>query len=507
AGHRCHAGARAAPAPGQARTRGPGRISVQQVALDAFGNAVGESLAAASMGGGYRGQGTSASPYVDPDTGEHIVFGKPYKSDFPQMQQFVGAVGDGSTPPVDRSNDVLLAAGHGFTMGRGPVSIEQRGRTVYITEKGVEPSVDAMLAKAQADMKDLDRLRDEEITSALNRNSVIRETVTPIFEPFTTEAPPMLRAIAGGVGDVVTGTIVGLADLTVAPLADLAQTGLKALHGAVTGDYQPLTPLSSYADGVVNGGMGTWDGIKATGVSVFNVSPLGMVYHAGTGAYGLTTAAMNGDVRGLTRESLWLGLNFAGAAVVPMGMTRTPATRSFLVQSETQLPFGGVKGAATSRMSELQSKWGDLTAGERRALLESKSEVTWSNWLNQRYAAAKAVNPKTHFLERHGPGTELLDQEIRASSKLAPDGSIDKAFRDSTRFLSNRDMGAAMQRADSIFQLNGGVNKVYSFKMEGLIGEGYTKSPGLDWMFTTNVNAVFRNGQPYTMFPLLRPIP
>ncbi len=335
-----------------------GRISVQQVALDAFGNAVGESLAAASVGGGYRGQGTASSPYVDPDTGEHIVFGKPYEPNFPQMQQFVGAVGDGSRPLVDRSNDVLLAAGHGFSMGRGPVSIEQRGRTVYITEKGAEPSVDAMLAKAQADLKDIDRLRDEEITAALNRNSVIRETVTPIFEPFTIEVPPMLRAVAGGVGDVVTGTIVGLADLTVAPLADLAQTGLKALHGAVTGDYQTFTPLSSYADGVVNGGMGTWDGIKATGVNVFNVSPLGMIYHAGTGAYGLTTAAMNGDVRGMTRDSLGLGLNFAGAAVVPMGMTRTPVTRSFLAQAETSgadlgakskfpLQFGNTKTAAS----------------------------------------------------------------------------------------------------------------------------------------------------------------
>ena len=64
-----------------------------------------------------------------------------------------------------------------------------------------------------------------------------------------------------------------------------------------------------------------------------------------------------------------------------------------------------------------------------------------------------------------------------------------------------------MQRADSLFQLNGGVNKPYIFEMEGLIGEGYTKAPNSNWMFTTNVNAVYRNGQPYTMFPLLRPLP
>lgn len=63
-----------------------------------------------------------------------------------------------------------------------------------------------------------------------------------------------------------------------------------------------------------------------------------------------------------------------------------------------------------------------------------------------------------------------------------------------------------MQRADSIFNLNGGVNKAYSFQMESFIGEGYAKSPNSNWMFTTNVNAVYRNGQPYTMFPLLRPV-
>ncbi|MCD4487152.1 hypothetical protein LQR31_22025 [Chromobacterium vaccinii] len=106
----------------------------------------------------------------------------------------------------------------------------------------------------------------------------------------------------------------------------------------------------------------------------------------------------------------------------------------------------------------------------------------------------------------HSAQPTALEQEIRATTRVAPDGSIDRAFRDSTRFMSARDMGAAMQRADSIFNLNGGVNKAYSFQMESFIGEGYAKSPNSNWMFTTNVNAVYRNGQPYTMFPLLRPV-
>ena len=465
-----------------------GRISATQIAVDAFGtaigNALGSSIAAQSMSGG-----SGQTAYQDGDIGRsELRWNSAPPPSFPDLTALGSADGfKGYVPPsVDRSQDVLLAAGDGFTMGRGPVSVGQSGRTVYISDQG-QPSIDAMLSKAQADLQ---RLRDEALTAELNRNSVIRETVTPIFEPITVEVPPVVSAVVGGVGDVLTGGIAGLADMTVAPIADVAQAGLKALHGSVTGDYQPMTPMSSYADSVVNGGAGVWEGIKATGVNVFNVSPLGMVYHAGTGGYGLTTAAMNGDVRAATREGLGLGLNFAGAAAVrPLG-------------SSPPAPVG-----PSSRIGELQAKWGGLSAAERRALLESKSEATWSDWLAKRDAEAKAANPNAHFSEKHGPGTTLLDQEIRATTKKAPDGSTDPAFRDSTRFLSARDMGRAMQRADSLFQLNGGVNKPYIFEMEGLIGEGYTKAPNSNWMFTTNVNAVYRNGQPYTMFPLLRPLP
>jgi hypothetical protein len=168
---------------------------------------------------------------------------------------------------------------------------------------------------------------------------------------------------------------------------------------------------------------------------------------------------------------------------------------------------GAAETAAQGRTAELQAKWGDLSATERRTLLESKSETTWSSWLTQRDAQAKAVNPNAHFMQKHGAGTNLGAQKIRATTRTAPDGSIDVAHRDSTRFLSARDMGAAMQRVDSIFTLNGKINKSYSFSMESVIGEGYTKAPNSNWMLTTNVSAVYRNGQPYTMFPLLRSVP
>ena len=104
-----------------------GRVSIQQVAVDAFGNALANSLAGVSSSGSYRGQGTASSPYVDPNTGVHIVFGRPFEPNFPQMGQFVGAFGEGSTPSVDRSNDVLLAAGAGYS---GDIGLSDRDRNI-----------------------------------------------------------------------------------------------------------------------------------------------------------------------------------------------------------------------------------------------------------------------------------------------------------------------------------------------------------------------------------------
>lgn len=442
---------------------------------------MGQSLAEASSGS-YRGHGSAARPYVDPDTGEHTVFGKPYQPDFPQVQQFVGAFGDGSVPPVDRSNDVLLAAGDDFKMGRGPVSIGQRGRTVYITEQGAEPSIDAMLAKAQADLRQLQRMRDEALTAELNRNSVIRETVTPILEPVTVEVPPIVGAVIGGIGDVATGAVAGLADMTVAPIADLAQSGLKALHGAVTGDYQSLTPMSSYADSVVNRGAGSWEGIKIAGVNTFNVSPVGMVYHAGTGGYGLTTAAMNGDVRAATREGLGLGLNFAGAAVVPVGMVRTPSTPSFLVQAETSALQ---RIAANNRAS---TPWADL----RRAYQKARGEVDFAHIeADVKFKANGQVKSQGgHFstspqLQRI-PGTETASPNgvIYGQVKLlGPDGNF---------YLKTNNNGFATMTPDtwSLARAKGEMSQAFLNRSLDPNGKWSGTSSGVDFRFNPPNNHV-----------------
>ncbi|MGJ7583366.1 hypothetical protein ACSFA3_24715, partial [Variovorax sp. RHLX14] len=100
----------------------------------------------------------------------------------------------------------------------------------------------------------------------------------------------------------------------------------------------------------------------------------------------------------------------AAAAMMPPTITGGASTA---IRIEMQAVKN--EALAAGRMAELQAKWGGLGATERRALLESKSEATWSGWLAQRDAQAKAVNPRTHFNEKHGPGTTLDAQQTRAT--------------------------------------------------------------------------------------------
>lgn len=388
-----------------------GRVTMQQVAIDAFGNALGSGLArAASSAYNHSGEGTAASPYVDPGIGDHIVFGKPYQSDRPQVQRFLTAFEDASAPPVDRSDVMWIAAADGLRLGHGPVSMSQRGRTVYITDQDVERPIDALLAGSRADLKRLQRSRDEALTAELNRNSVIRETVRPFFEPITIEVPSVLNAVVGGVGDVATGAIAGLADVTVAPLADLAQAGLKTLHGAVTGDHKPLVPLSTYADSVVNKGAGTWEGIKNTGANVFNLSPLGMIYHSGAGGYGLATAAMNGEVRAATREGLGLGLIFAGASVIPVGVGRTASSPSLSVQVEISALQ---RIAANNRAAR---PWADL----RRAYHQARGQVDFAHI--EADVTFKANGQVKAYGGHFSTSPQL--QRIRSTEIVSPNGVI-----------------------------------------------------------------------------------
>jgi hypothetical protein len=191
-------------------------------------------------------------------------------------------------------------------------------RMGYIFDAGTGPITDSdpvLLDKVTvtAQKSRSDAIAQAAITDELNRNSVIRETRTPILEPLLVELPNAAWNVVDGVGDAAKAGTLGLFNLTIAPIADVMQAGIKALHGAVTGDVQPLTPLSSFGEDVVNRGAGTEEGLREAARNVFDVSPVGMIYHAGTGGYDVTRAIQRGDVRAATTAGIGLGMNFAGA--------------------------------------------------------------------------------------------------------------------------------------------------------------------------------------------------
>lgn len=115
----------------------------------------------------------------------------------------------------------------------------------------------------------------------------------------------------------------------------------------------------------------------------------------------------------------------------------------------------------------------------------------------------EAANPGAHFFGRHGAGTTIEAQHIRATIGLTPDGFSGRAV-DSSRFFSNQLQLQATQRAQTIFQQTG--KSSFSFDMGTMVGEGFTRGGG-ELIWTTNVQAVFRNGNLYTMFPRLGPVP
>lgn len=92
-----------------------GKVAIQQVATDAFGNALGSSLAEAASSGSYRGEGTSRRPYVT-DAGEQIVFNNTAPANnFARVDAIMASApdwGNAGLPEVDRSNDVLVAVGN-----------------------------------------------------------------------------------------------------------------------------------------------------------------------------------------------------------------------------------------------------------------------------------------------------------------------------------------------------------------------------------------------------------
>jgi len=108
--------------------------------------------------------------------------------------------------------------------------------------------------------------------------------------------------------------------------------------------------------------------------------------------------------------------------------------------------------------------------------------------------------PGAHFLSRHGAQTTLAQQLERATTGLTPDGLLRKPI-DASRFLSHQLELKAVKQAEFIHKTTGATS--FRFDMGKAVGEGYIKG-GNSVIETSTVQAVFRNGKLYTMYPKLR---
>jgi hypothetical protein len=151
-----------------------------------------------------------------------------------------------------------------------------------------------------------------------------------------------------------------------------------------------------------------------------------------------------------------------------------------------------------ARIDKLLGKADTGTQPKGTASIAEKIEANAA----QQLAKMEGKTTGAHYFSRHGAGTTLDQQYTRATTGLTPDGFAGKPV-DASRFLSNQAQLNAVQRAQTIYKQTGQAS--FSFNMGEVIGEGYTKGGG-NLIITTNVQAVFRNGELYTLYPKLSPM-
>ena len=122
--------------------------------------------------------------------------------------------------------------------------------------------------------------------------------------------------------------------------------------------------------------------------------------------------------------------------------------------------------------------------------------------------AAGNGNKNAHSLPKHGKKTTREEQEIRANTRQAPDGTMDRKLRDASRWTRNVDhsdgLEVAKRRWEEMKQQGKTDQNEIRIQFDKNIGEGYLK--GTNTLIKTK-EAVFRfnsKGELITSYPKLR---
>ena len=288
-----------------------GRVDVQQVGVDAFGNALGKSLAGASTSSKYSEAAISAREDMrDPATAQ-VVDGYASLSASNNAGYFASrSVEEGRTfsdayGPVISFDPTADTLG----VGRGPVSLQQVGRKVYLTDDP-SPSVNPMLSSARSQLKSM---QDDRATSDQYARGAgdVRDT-SPRFSPASPvndgagfETLDSLSAVRSLAGHFVIGAAQGALDVVKQPIAQVLDLG-QALYGLTSGGTYEPTWLSGMGQNYASG-MSYGETVTRAVVGSNPVTGVGMA------TYDLTSSVMRGDWSGVAQGLGGVLGSFAGA--------------------------------------------------------------------------------------------------------------------------------------------------------------------------------------------------
>lgn len=103
---------------------------------------------------------------------------------------------------------------------------------------------------------------------------------------------------------------------------------------------------------------------------------------------------------------------------------------------------------------------------------------------------------------RHGDQVDLAQLQIRTLSGATPDGITGKMV-DSTRWLNNEDLLAAVKQAQSAFNASGGTQKTIAIDLGKIVGDGYYAGT-TSYAKATAIKVILdAKGMPITAYPVL----
>lgn len=236
---------------------------------------------------------------MHPETGEHIIFAERKPIDFAQVDQFVSAF-NGVSAPVDRGNDVVVAAGD----------------RLKLTGIASDADDEAYYASIIAKLQERDRQRSSEL--ARRNNWIANENAIGADVQFKLGTAPIRETVVPAPISVETPTVADQSDERWVPNPD-------GIGGSVVA--QPMTPSETDAiDAQIR--QGTNDAMVIGGVSRRDGSDWVNPYDATDGWDFRWNPGGQTTVR-ITLDLVGCGLQKAGAGGTGQGETliEVPAQR------------------------------------------------------------------------------------------------------------------------------------------------------------------------------------